>query len=151
MYANGLCFHPQSCLGEPSELASVISRYLTAFSRKLYRDVLVQIWSPLSHKRIVPLLGVCTNDGLLPAYEIPSYTLGNIVEYNRQCHNVNKLHQIMQIAEGLSYMHDNGVTHGNICPVRSFAGSSLHAVSDHSSRRISLSGTTVGFVYLTPP
>jgi len=88
----------------------------------LYSDVLVQIWSPLSHECIVPLLGVCTNDGLLPAYEIPSYTLGNIVEYNRQCHNANKLHQIMQIAEGLSYMHDNGVTHGNICPANIFIG-----------------------------
>jgi hypothetical protein len=76
------------------------------------------MWSLLSHDRVVPLLGVHGNSHSTLELEVPYYKEGNILDHNRRCPNANKLLQITQIAAGISYLHGEGVEHGNICPVR---------------------------------
>jgi hypothetical protein len=80
----------------------------------------VHIWSPLSDDHVVPLRGVHANGHSPPELEVPYYKKGNILDNNRHCPDANKLLQIKQIASGISYLHREGVEHGNICPVRSF-------------------------------
>jgi len=74
------------------------------------------MWSLLSHDRIVPLVGVHANEHSPPELEVPYYKEGNILDHNRRCPNANKLLQITQMAGGISYLHGEGVEHGNICP-----------------------------------
>ncbi|KIM79301.1 hypothetical protein PILCRDRAFT_74473 [Piloderma croceum F 1598] len=74
------------------------------------------MWSALSHTNIVPLLGIYTNNGPLPIIEVPYYRNGSIREYNVGANSSTKLHQSLQIAAGLSYLHKKGFHHGNICP-----------------------------------
>jgi serine/threonine protein kinase len=76
------------------------------------------MWSALSHRNIVPLLGIYTNVGPLPMIEVPYYRKGSIDEYNVGANSSTKLRQCLQIAAGLSYLHKKGFHHGNICPVR---------------------------------
>jgi len=71
----------------------------------------------LSHDHVVPLLGVHVNGHSLPELEVHYYKEGNILDHNKRCPNANKLLQITQIAVGISYLHGQGVEHGNICPV----------------------------------
>jgi len=79
----------------------------------MFNDVLVPIWSRLAHEHIVPLLAVHTSP---LKYAVPYYKKGNIVEHNRRYPDTNKLHQIVQIAEGINYLHEKNFAHGNICP-----------------------------------
>jgi serine/threonine protein kinase len=81
---------------------------------QLYENTLVPLWSPLSHDHIVPLLRVHANG---PSLEVPYYKNGNILDNNGRCPDADKLLQITQIAAGISYLHGEGVEHGNICPV----------------------------------
>ena len=83
----------------------------------MLNDVLVPVWSRLAHEHIVPLLVFHTSP---PKYEVPYYREGNIVDHNRRYPDTNKLHQIVQIAEGINYLHKMDAFHGNICPVRCF-------------------------------
>ena len=55
-----------------------------------------------------------------PELEVPYYKEGNILDRNRRFPNANKLLQITQLAVGISYLHGEGVEHGNISPVCSF-------------------------------
>jgi len=80
---------------------------------QMLNDVLVPVWSQLAHERIVPLLGFHASP---PKYELPYYRKGNIVDHNRHYPDTNKLHQIVQIAEGINYLHKMDAFHGNICP-----------------------------------
>ena len=86
----------------------------------MFQDVFIPLWSSLSHERLVPLLADHTDNNLRPKIEVPFYNEGNILQYNRQHLNANKWQQIVQIAEGLEYLHEKLVVHGNVCPVRSF-------------------------------
>jgi serine/threonine protein kinase len=80
------------------------------------------MWSALSHRNIVPLLGIYTNVGPLPQIKVPYYRNGSIDEYNVGANSSTKLRQCLQIAAGLSYLHKKGFHHGNICPVRLLSG-----------------------------
>ncbi|KIM79380.1 hypothetical protein PILCRDRAFT_90233 [Piloderma croceum F 1598] len=82
----------------------------------LYKNILVSIWSPLSHDHVAPLLGVHANGHSPPELEVPFYKKGNILEHNRRSPGADKFVQIAQIAAGISYLHEEGVEHGNICP-----------------------------------
>jgi len=81
----------------------------------MYQDQLMPIWSSLSHKHIAPLLDIHTNDDS-PTLKVPFYNKGNILEHNNHFPDADRLNQIKQIAEGISYLHEQEVTHGNICP-----------------------------------
>jgi len=81
-----------------------------------FRDVLMPIWSQLSHEHVVPILGVGTNENSVLMLEVPYYKHGNIIEHNRRFPDANKLLQIKQSAAGIRYLHDMNVEHGNICP-----------------------------------
>jgi len=76
------------------------------------------IWSVLLHPNIVPLRGIYLDAGPLPIIKVPHYRNGNIGDYNVGATSSTKLHQSLQIAKGLSYLHDKGFHHGNICTVR---------------------------------
>jgi serine/threonine protein kinase len=86
----------------------------------MYRTELMPVWSSLDHEHISPLLAIHTNDHSLPALEVPFYKEGNILDHNKRCPDVDKFEQIKQMAAGISYLHGQNVSHGNICPVRSF-------------------------------
>ena len=86
----------------------------------MYRTVLMPVWSPLSHEHISPLLAIHTDGHSLPALEVPFYKEGNIVDHNKRYPDVDKFEQIKQMAAGISYLHGQNVSHGNICPVRPF-------------------------------
>jgi serine/threonine protein kinase len=79
----------------------------------------VHIWSPLSNEHVLPLLDIHVDGHSPPELKVPYCKEGNILDHNRRCPNANKLLQITQLAAGISYLHKEGVEHGNICPVRS--------------------------------
>jgi len=81
----------------------------------LFRDKL-SIWLSLSHEHFSPFIAVQTNDGSPPTLEVPYYGHGNVVDHNKRYSDANKLDQIVQIAAGISYLHGQGVYHGNLCP-----------------------------------
>jgi serine/threonine protein kinase len=89
---------------------------------QMYETRLEPMWSSLSHENIVPFLGISTDNGLLPVIEAPYYKNGNISNNHARTTAAIKLRQIMEIAAGISYLHANGVHHGNICAVRSLSG-----------------------------
>jgi serine/threonine protein kinase len=101
----------------------------------MYENFLMPVWSPLLHENIAPLLGIHTNDNSLPTLEVPFYKEGNIVEHNRRCPDADKLNQIKQSAAGLSYLHEQNISHGNICPVRSFIKDPPDILSDYFFRQ----------------
>ncbi|KAJ3539900.1 hypothetical protein NMY22_g4526 [Coprinellus aureogranulatus] len=85
------------------------------------REIMVAeatIWSTLTHKNVVPFLGV-THDAQGPNDQAlylvtPFPNHGTIVDYLAASPNANRCLLLRDVIEGLSYLHSNHVVHGTI-------------------------------------
>jgi len=82
----------------------------------MYRDVIIPIWSSLSHKHISPFFAINCTEGSMPTIEIPYYEEGNIFDYNMRFPDADKMQQITEIAAGVGYLHSRNIRHANLCP-----------------------------------
>ncbi|KZT21083.1 kinase-like protein [Neolentinus lepideus HHB14362 ss-1] len=84
------------------------------FRRKFDREA--RVWMKLQHPRVTPFLGVCDNfvSVGIPALVSPFYANGNILKYMQNNTGVDRLQLVAEIAEGLTYLHDVDVVHGDL-------------------------------------
>ncbi|EJD36017.1 kinase-like protein [Auricularia subglabra TFB-10046 SS5] len=75
----------------------------------------IAAWQKLRHERILPFIGRCTLGINQVALVTPFMKNGNMCEYLRTNPTSNRLELIVQVAEGLQYLHCvAGVVHGDI-------------------------------------
>ncbi|KAJ7500331.1 kinase-like domain-containing protein [Mycena galericulata] len=84
-------------------------------SRYLYQEA--QIWRQLDHPNILPFLGISLDLGLSPALISPLCVSGPIMKYLQQTKQGprEKLQMVIGVANGLAYLHSEGIVHGNLC------------------------------------
>ncbi|KAG8218109.1 kinase-like domain-containing protein [Butyriboletus roseoflavus] len=94
-----------------------IDRSAKIFCREL------NVWKRLSHNNIVPFLGIAHGFGMrnstsLVSLWMPNGTLQNfLVNYDNRLVNTHRLHLLMDIANGLHYLHsftDPPIVHGDL-------------------------------------
>jgi serine/threonine protein kinase len=72
------------------------------------------VWQRLKHPNVSEFYGLSFNFGYMPALVLPFYGNGNVVDHVRQKDNDAKLDMARQIAEGLNYLHENFIVHGDL-------------------------------------
>ncbi|KAJ7869721.1 kinase-like domain-containing protein [Mycena olivaceomarginata] len=84
-------------------------------SRTLYQAV--QSWSALHHPNVLAFLGVSLYLGLSPALIAPLCPSGPIMKYLKMSTQdpPRRLQMTIGVAEGLEYLHSQGIIHGNLC------------------------------------
>ncbi|KDQ17830.1 hypothetical protein BOTBODRAFT_77749, partial [Botryobasidium botryosum FD-172 SS1] len=98
---------------------SVVSKRLRFHyeSEKYMRHLLheASIWRRLNHPNILPFLGLPSIDGL-PHLMSPLMQNGTADNFVKKNPNVNRLQLLVQIAQGLDYMHmrDPPIIHGDL-------------------------------------
>ncbi|KAG6872124.1 hypothetical protein C0995_012778 [Termitomyces sp. Mi166 len=87
----------------------------------LYKAV---IWAWLNHENVLHFHGICPSydEHCNPGLVSPFLDNGNVEEFleknpetDRQSLLTTRVHQISDIAAGMSYLHNNGLVHGEIC------------------------------------
>ncbi|KAG2134520.1 kinase-like domain-containing protein [Suillus clintonianus] len=88
------------------------------------------VWIKLSHDRILPFKGVTEGFGPLPALVSPWMKNGSLNEYIRLKYSELSDHQklviIQEVASGLSYLHREGVVHGDLTGTNVLVGGDGH-------------------------
>ncbi|KAJ6620014.1 kinase-like domain-containing protein [Mycena sp. CBHHK59/15] len=84
-------------------------------SKYLYEEA--RIWSRLHHPNVLPFLGISLDLGLSPALISPFCASGSITRYLHQgkMETQARLRMAIGVALGLSYLHSEGIVHGNLC------------------------------------
>ncbi|KAI5120170.1 hypothetical protein M0805_008437 [Coniferiporia weirii] len=110
----------------------------------------IYIWSKLDHPNILPLQGFIVERGL-PLLVSEWMENGSVLDYVK-CHpECDVMHLILGIAEGLVYLHDMGVVHGdmksNNTLVTSFGDAVIHDFGISRAMnvtQVALGGNTTG-------
>ncbi|KAJ7662980.1 kinase-like domain-containing protein [Mycena rosella] len=84
-------------------------------SRYLYQEA--RIWRQLDHPNILPFLGISLDLGLSPALISPYCAAGPIMKYLHNNDQTKRLQMVIGVANGLNYLHSEGIVHGNLCTV----------------------------------
>ncbi|KAF9231205.1 kinase-like protein, partial [Melanogaster broomeanus] len=77
----------------------------------------LKVWAGLQHINVVPLLGVVSGFGLLPAMVSPWFKNGSLSSYlarDKEMDISDKEHLLCGIAAGLGYLHSQKVVHGDL-------------------------------------
>ncbi|KAI5116781.1 hypothetical protein M0805_008735 [Coniferiporia weirii] len=75
----------------------------------------IYIWSKLDHRNLLRLQGYITiTEGNLPALVSEWMENGTVLNYVKSHTDCDVMHLILGLAEGLAYLHDNGVIHSDI-------------------------------------
>ncbi|KDQ18617.1 hypothetical protein BOTBODRAFT_516643 [Botryobasidium botryosum FD-172 SS1] len=74
----------------------------------------VHVWAGLRHRRILPLIGMCTLPDGATYMVSPWMQHGNIMSYLKINQDVDRLLLLEHAAEGLEYLHANSVVHGDV-------------------------------------
>ncbi|KAF8835296.1 kinase-like protein [Paxillus ammoniavirescens] len=78
----------------------------------------VSVWVTLSHRNILPLYGLTSGFGHLPCLVSPWMENGSLKDYSVKPSLPKdaglKLAMVYKIADGLKYLHDKGIVHGNL-------------------------------------
>ncbi|KAJ7198362.1 kinase-like domain-containing protein [Mycena pura] len=84
-------------------------------SRHLYQEA--RTWRQLDHPNILPFLGISLDLGLSPALISPLCVSGCIMKYLQEAPKDPKgrLQMVIGVANGLAYLHAEGIVHGNFC------------------------------------
>lgn len=80
--------------------------------RRLNRET--RVWHTLSHKNIMPFLGLCREIGPSPAMISPLYDNGDVVRYIGNKPQADRQGLIIGVARGLQYLHSKDVVHGDL-------------------------------------
>ncbi|KIM81537.1 hypothetical protein PILCRDRAFT_821318 [Piloderma croceum F 1598] len=75
-------------------------------------------WSLLNHPNISPiwLLRSSKSTEPIPAFAMPWFDNGNVLDFTHRHPHINKLNIVKQIANAIGYIHAMGEVHGNIVP-----------------------------------
>ncbi|KAF7362524.1 TKL/TKL-ccin protein kinase [Mycena venus] len=84
-------------------------------SKTLYEEA--RIWRRLDHPNILPFLGISLDLGLSPALVSPLCAAGSIMKHlqHEPRDLVHRLQMVIGVAKGMTYLHSNGIIHGNLC------------------------------------
>jgi len=88
---------------------------LAAQAKKLRREL--KVWARLQHINVVPLLGVVSGFGLLPAMVSPWFkngSLSNYLVHHEEMDMPERESLLSDIAAGLRYLHRQNVVHGDL-------------------------------------
>ncbi|KAJ7850118.1 kinase-like domain-containing protein [Mycena leptocephala] len=88
---------------------------LEQMSRSLYEEA--RFWKSLDHPNILSFLGIALDLGLSPALVSPLCFSGPIMKYlqHNKKDSKERLQMATGVAEGLAYLHFQGIVHGNLC------------------------------------
>ncbi|KLO07807.1 hypothetical protein SCHPADRAFT_632004 [Schizopora paradoxa] len=91
---------------------------ITGYEKRVPRRFLheVSVWCGLHHKNILEFLGLAesSKDGLPLSMVSPWIVNGNITEYIKLNPSTKRLPLILGVAEGVQFLHENGIVHGDI-------------------------------------
>ncbi|KAG8939161.1 hypothetical protein FRC03_006515, partial [Tulasnella sp. 419] len=80
--------------------------------KRFLREVV--LWNKLHHPNIVPLLGFTITSNSTPTLVSPLYVNGNVVEYLKKNPKANRPHLLLDVANGIHYLHSLPLVHGDI-------------------------------------
>ncbi|KAF9781245.1 kinase-like domain-containing protein [Thelephora terrestris] len=72
----------------------------------------IVLWKQLRHKNILPFYGACMGNQL--GMVSPWLENGNIIGFTRKNPEANRLNLLIDVSNGLEYLHHSGVIHGNL-------------------------------------
>ncbi|KDQ15822.1 hypothetical protein BOTBODRAFT_65126 [Botryobasidium botryosum FD-172 SS1] len=87
---------------------------------------LVKIWASFNHPYVLRLIG-CYTEQHGVCVVAPYMPNGNACTYIREHNNANCSKVLLQVAEGLEYIHGMGAVHGEICGSNVLIATSGHA------------------------
>lgn len=98
---------------DPSQTA-LLGKIARGIRREAY------VWANLKDDHVLPLHGITTGFGILPAFISSWMTEGSLDKYLKQQQTplsmFQKLDMSHQIASGLKYLHENDIVHGDLTP-----------------------------------
>ncbi|KAF9789119.1 hypothetical protein BJ322DRAFT_522510 [Thelephora terrestris] len=108
---------------------SVAVKVLHASNRnRSFRDFCKEavIWRHLHHPKIVPLIGVAISPGqcLLVSDWVDNGTIDQFIKVNP---DANRIDLLIDVVEGLMYMHNLSIVHGGLCMEKILITQSGHA------------------------
>ncbi|KAF8064400.1 kinase-like domain-containing protein [Lyophyllum atratum] len=87
------------------------NRALEHFLKQFAKEVI--LWGQLSHPNVLPIYGLFRFRGSV-CFVSPWMKEGDINEYLKRAPQADRPRLAMDVAEGLSYLHENGIIHGDL-------------------------------------
>ncbi|KAG5722102.1 Mitogen-activated protein kinase kinase kinase 13-B, partial [Termitomyces sp. T112] len=84
-----------------------MGHFMKVFSREAI------LWSQLRHPNLLPFYGIYSHDGRV-SFVAPWMENGDIGEYLRRNQTSNRVVLVYDIAQGLEFLHKNGIIHGDL-------------------------------------
>ncbi|KZV66764.1 kinase-like protein [Peniophora sp. CONT] len=113
----GVGFFSDVYKGQCRERTVAIKVLTSTTPRKLFVHE-VNIWIQLQHPHVIKLLGASSTTSDPPWFLVsPYYVNGNLVQYLKGLDpgsSPNLLRMMHEVAEGMLYLHDNGILHGDL-------------------------------------
>ncbi|EJU01860.1 kinase-like protein [Dacryopinax primogenitus] len=89
----------------------------------------ISIWSTLDHPNVLPFLGLSIQPGWrIPCLVSPWLTHGNVMKYLELHDDADRAELIDGVADGLKYLHEKGVVHGDVKGANILVASDGHPV-----------------------
>ncbi|KAF8691020.1 Protein tyrosine kinase, partial [Rhizoctonia solani] len=95
------------CLKVQLDSSGEREKHLKQAARELY------VWSKCEHPNVLPLIGMALFEGKF-AMVSPWMENGTLTRFISQHPEVDRYEMCAQIAQGVSYLHDSGIIHGDI-------------------------------------
>ncbi|KZP29985.1 kinase-like protein [Athelia psychrophila] len=73
----------------------------------------IRVWDKLDHPNILTFYGIVTNLGQIHMVS-PWQESGNVLEYVKANPQANRIHLLSGAAEGVKYLHECNIVHGNL-------------------------------------
>lgn len=86
--------------------------FLQKFKERL--EQYARVWQDLQHPNVAEFIGLAFNFGYMPALILSFYGNGTVVEYVKEKDNEARLDMVKQIGQGLEYLHQQSVVHGDL-------------------------------------